>query len=188
MVADPDLPLVRRSRQGDRQAFAELVRRHQAGVYTLALRVCGDADQARDLAQEAFVTLFRKLDTFRGDSLFRTWLYTVVRHVCYRRYRHLEAALLVDGDGTGPLETLPDHRPSPAEIVEGRDDQAQTLAALASLPDKYRLVLTLFHVQGMGHDELATVLGLPVGTVKTHLFRGRQLLRSILVERGVLPS
>lgn len=190
MSADLDLALVRRAQAGDRKAFAELVRRHQAGVYTLALRFCSDADQAQDLAQEAFVTLFRKLGTFRGDSQFRTWLYTVVRHVCYRRYRSLASELLVgdSGEGTGPLEAVPDQGPQPAEIVEGRDDQAQVLAALDGLPPKYRLVLTLFHVQAMGHDEIATVLALPVGTVKTHLFRGRQLLRTALVERGVLPS
>jgi RNA polymerase sigma-70 factor (ECF subfamily) len=189
MTPDPDLPLVRRAQSGDRQAFAELLKRHQSGVYTLAFRLCGDADQAQDLAQEALVQVYRKLGGFRAESRFRTWLYTVVRHTCYRRYRHLPAAMLVTsgGDGTGPLEALPDARPSPAEVVEGRDDQAQTLAALAALPEKYRLVLTLFHVQGMGHDEMATVLGVPVGTVKTHLFRGRHLLRSALVERGVLP-
>jgi RNA polymerase sigma-70 factor (ECF subfamily) len=190
MPADTDLALVRRAQAGDRQAFAALVRRHQAGVYTLALRLCGDADQAQDLAQEAFVTLFRKLGTFRGESRFSTWFYTVVRNVCYRRYRSLPSELLVGdrGEGTGPLEALPDRGPSPADIVVGKDDQALTLAALAALPAKYRLVLTLCHVQGMGHDELATVLGLPLGTVKTHLFRGRQLLRTALVERGVLPS
>lgn len=190
MSADIDRDLVRRSQAGDRQAFAELVRRHQAGVYTLALRFCGDADQAQDLAQEAFVTLFRKLGTFRGDSLFRTWLYTVVRHVCYRRYRDVAAALLVvdAGDGTGPLGRLPDPGPTPAAIAEGRDDQAQVLAALDGLPAKYRLVLALFHGQAMGHDEIATVLALPVGTVKTHLHRGRQLWRQALVARGVLPS
>jgi RNA polymerase sigma-70 factor (ECF subfamily) len=188
---DLDLALVRRSQAGDRQAFAELVRRHQAGVYTLAMRLCGDADQAQDLAQEAFVTLFRKLGTFRGDSRFSTWFYTVVRNVCYRRYRSLPAELLAsDGadEGTGPLEALPDQRPSPADIVEDRDDQVQTLTALAALPAKYRLVLTLFHVQAMGHDEIAAVLNLPLGTVKTHLVRGRQLLRLELVARGVLPS
>jgi RNA polymerase sigma-70 factor (ECF subfamily) len=190
VTPDLDLALVRRSQAGDRQAFAELVRRHQAGVYTLALRLCGDADQAQDLAQEAFVTLFRKLGTFRGDSRFGTWFYTVVRNVCYRRYRSLPAELLASdgGDGTGPLEALPDQGPSPDDIVEDRDDQAQTLAALDGLPAKYRLVLTLFHVQAMGHDEIAAVLNLPLGTVKTHLFRGRQLLRTELVARGVLPS
>ncbi|MBC7544351.1 MAG: sigma-70 family RNA polymerase sigma factor [Candidatus Sericytochromatia bacterium] len=190
MLPDPDHALVRKAQAGDRLAFADLVRRHQARVYTLALRMTADAEQARDMAQEAFIQVYRHLNTFKAKSRFTTWLYVVARNVCYSRHKGLAAELRVawDGDGTGPLDRIAAPGRSPEAQFEAGDDVLQTAQALGELPEKYRLVLTLFHVQGLGHEEIAEVLGLPIGTVKTHLLRGRQLLRVRLTERGVVPS
>ena len=190
MAVDLDAALVRKAQAGDRQAFADLVRRHQAAVYTLALRLTSDPEQARDMAQDAFIQAYKHLGTFKAASKFTTWLYVIVRNVCYSRHKRLAAQLRVvwDGDGTGPLDRIADSGPSPAARLEGLDDVAQTAKALGELPEKYRLVLTLFHVQEMSHEEIADVLGLPIGTVKTHLFRGKRLLRTRLETQGVVPS
>jgi RNA polymerase sigma-70 factor (ECF subfamily) len=156
---------------GDADAFATLVRRHEATVYRLCLRVLGDADDAADAAQDALVLVARKLGTFRGDARFTTWLHRVTMNVCYdylRAAKRRPAVRRLD-DERAPAELgdpLPDH----ADAVAMRRDVS---AALALVPTEFRVALVLADAEDLPYDEIARVLDVPVGTVKSRVHRGR---------------
>ncbi len=146
---------------------------HRRYVFNLAYRVLGDYAEAEDVAQEAFVRVWRALPDFRGEARFTTWLYRIVHNLCLNRLPGLQQQLLQ----TEPLEeTLADPHDSLYELSEGGERIAFLHAELARLPEKYRLVLTLRYLQNLSYDEIATVLGLTMGTVKTHIHRARTLL------------
>ncbi|HYZ15257.1 MAG TPA: sigma-70 family RNA polymerase sigma factor [Candidatus Acidoferrum sp.] len=169
-----DQALIAASQAGDGQAFGELVRRYERAVYNLALRTLQDRTEAEDAAQEAFFKAYRAIATFRPGAKFSTWIFTICYRGCCDR---LAKRKRFSG------EELPDHAdPSagPGDLAE-RDDEARRLrAAIDGLPEKYRTVITLFHLQEKQYEEIATVLNLPLGTVKTHLFRAKELLRKAL--------
>lgn len=181
--AERDDDLVRRFRDGDAEAFTELVRRHQQRVYSLCLRVLGDADAAADVAQDTFVTVLRKLDGFRGDAAFTTWLHRVTVNACYdelRRKKRRPMLHVVADDG-------PQHEPGPP-ILDHADEVAGTrdaAAALASIPEEFRMALVLADVQDMAYDRIAQVLDVPVGTVKSRVHRGRLALAAAM---GIDPA
>jgi RNA polymerase sigma-70 factor (ECF subfamily) len=175
--------LVRRAQRGDEEAFAELVTRHQRYVYNLAYRLLRGTDEAEDLAQEAFLRAWRGLSSFRGEARFTTWLYRIVTNLCYNRLAHLRRQLLeADGEDVDalPSSTYKD----PPAAVEAAERRAFLQRQIAALPDKYRLVITLFYLQAFSYKEIAQVLDLPLGTVKTHLFRARERLRRQIASSG----
>jgi RNA polymerase sigma-70 factor (ECF subfamily) len=172
-VRDSDAGLVARAQGGDLAAFEQLVRRHQRYVFNLAYRVLGDYVEAEDVAQEAFVRAWRGLTGFRGQARFTTWLYRIVHNLCLSRLPGLQQQL----QQSEPLEeTLAHSADSPPELSEERERVAFLRAELERLPEKYRLVLTLRYLQHLSYDEIAAVLGLTMGTVKTHIHRARGLL------------
>jgi RNA polymerase sigma-70 factor, ECF subfamily len=173
-VSEPeaDEQLVRRYLAGDADAFATLVHRHQVRVYNLCLRVMGDPDDAADAAQEAFMTAFRKLGQFRGDAAFTTWMHRVTVNACYdllrkqRRQPLLRLATDEDRPESEPGPPIPDH----AEEVAGTRD---AVAALASVPEEFRIALVLADLQDLPYEQIAKVLDVPIGTVKSRVHRGR---------------
>jgi RNA polymerase sigma-70 factor (ECF subfamily) len=171
-----DEDLVERSRRGDRAAFTELVRRHESRVYALGLRILGDPDDARDAAQDTFLTVYRKLGQFRGDALFTTWLHRIGVNCCYdvlRRARRQPLLRVVDDDAPEVGPPVDDH----ADDVAGTLDAA---SALARLPEDYRVVLVLADVQDLPYEEIAKALDVPIGTVKSRVHRGRIALAKVL--------
>jgi RNA polymerase sigma-70 factor (ECF subfamily) len=176
-VRESDAELVARVRQGDEAAFEQLVLRHQRYVFNLAYRVLGDSAEAEDVTQEAFVRVWRGLSSFRGQARFTTWLYRIVHNLCLNRLPGLQRELLQ----AEPLEeVLASPDPSPADLFDARERLAFLHAQLDQLPEKYRLVLTLRYLQHLSYDEVAAVLNVPMGTVKTHIHRARRLLRERL--------
>lgn len=169
--------LVAKAQSGDECAFEQLVRAHQRYVFNLAYRVLGDRSEAEDVAQETFVRAWRGLPSFRAECRFTTWLYRIARNVCLNRLPRLEAELR-QTEVLGQAMACPD--PEPDEVLDARERHAFLHAALAKLPEKYRLVLTLRYLQGFSYAEIADVLNLPLGTVKTHLHRGREALAARL--------
>ena len=182
--ASSDAELVRLAQAGDAQAFAGLVQAHQQFVYNLALRSLGDPQEAQDIAQEAFVCAWQGLPNFRGQSQFRTWLYRIVTNLCYNRLPRLRSELSALGDDLAEDSGLW-HFQS-ASHLEGEDTlEAAELRAflhqqIAALPESYRLLVSLRYQQELSYAEIAEVVSMPLGTVKTGLFRAHERLRQAL--------
>lgn len=178
MVDDDEHWLVRQAQTGDTDAFEALVNRHAQLVYNLALRTLNNPQEAEDIAQETFVRVWKGLPQFRAESRFSTWLYRITTNLCYNRLPRLKdelAALHPDeslmlADGRLPIET----GLLTAELCD------HIFSAIDDLPDSYRLLIALRHLQGMSYAEIARVTDMPLGTVKTGIFRARRLLRQAL--------
>lgn len=171
---DRDEELIRRFRAGDDAAFTALVQRHQQRVYTVCLRVLGDTESAGDVAQETFLTVLRKLEGFRGEAAFTTWLYRVTMNACYDELRRARRRPLLhvtpeEGPDREPGPPIADH----ADEVGGTIDAA---AALASIQEEFRIAVVLADVHDLPYDLIAEILDVPVGTVKSRVHRGRTAL------------
>ena len=164
--------LVGRAGRGDRVAFAELVRRHQGKVRALLLRLCGDRSLADDLAQEVFLRAYRGLVGFEGRSSFGTWVYRISYNVYlnHRSRTRSYAALPEDYDVRAAA-------PDDALSAPRADLRRDLGAAIEELPARYRAVIVLYYLQEVSYPEIAEILELPLGTVKTHLHRAKRLLR-----------
>jgi RNA polymerase sigma-70 factor (ECF subfamily) len=185
-MRDPDLDVLEAFRRGDPGAFDVLVERHHRRVFRLACRLLGDEDAALDAAQECFVKAWRALARFQGDSLFTTWLTRIAINQCRNELRkrgtvkHRRARSLDDRlPGTDVLagETLPAPGPSPWEEARGREVREAFRSAMEDLDPEAREVLLLREVEDLGYEEMADVLGVPVGTVRSRLHRARAEVR-----------
>ena len=176
---DPDRELVEAAAAGSREAFDELVRRHQAAMLTLArvlTRGRGDAD---DLAQDVFVRAWRSLRGFRGESSFRTWLHRVAINVF--RTRQAREGRLRRLFMPREADAAPFDPPAPDQPVDTALARRQAIEhALGTLPDELRVPVTLRDVQGLDYKEIAVLLNVPIGTVESRIFRARQRLRPLL--------
>ncbi len=179
---DPDRELVAAAAAGSREAFDELVRRHQAAMLTLVRVLTAGGADADDLAQDVFVRAWRSLRSFRGDSTFRTWLHRVAINVVrtsqakQARWRRVFGAAPAAGPEAPPLEAA--DAAEPVDTALARRDAIDR--ALATLPEELRLPLTLRDLQGLEYKEIAALLAVPIGTVESRIFRARQRLRPLL--------
>lgn len=175
MSVERDEDLVRRCLEGDRSAFGVLFERHQRRVYNLALRMTGRDDDARDATQEAFLTALRKLPSFRGEAAFTTWLHRVAVNACYDLLRRRSRTPLLD--------LVPEHQPEPPPVADHADRVELAMDvqhALLDVPEDYRAAMILHDVQDLPYEQVAEVLGVPVGTVRSRLHRGRVALARAL--------
>jgi RNA polymerase sigma-70 factor, ECF subfamily len=174
-VSDPerDEELVRRFLGGDAAAFSTLLERHESRVYGLCLRILGDPDDARDAAQDTFLIVLRKLDRFRGDAAFTTWLHRVTVNACYDELRKRKRRPILHV-ATGEGDASPHEAGPPVtDPTEGIAGSLDTAAALARVPEDFRIALVLADVQDLPYEEIAHVLDVPIGTVKSRVHRGR---------------
>jgi RNA polymerase sigma-70 factor (ECF subfamily) len=175
VVAGPsDDDLIALTLSGRGEAFETLVGRYERAVYHLAFRTMREAEEAKDAAQEAWIKAYRALASFRPGAKFATWIFTICYRVCCDRLAKRKRF-----SGEEPPD-IADPAAGPEQALEAAEDASRLRAAIAGLPEKYRIVITLFHLQGRQYDEIAAVLDLPLGTVKTHLFRAKDLLRAAL--------
>jgi RNA polymerase sigma-70 factor, ECF subfamily len=180
-MPDTEQQLIQRAQKGDQQAFAALVSEHQRYVYNLALRVLENEEEALDLAQETFVRAWTALPNFRGQSQFRTWLYRIITNLCYNRLPNLRRSLNELGDDV--ITELPGTETAfdnPAHGLESRELRSYLHRAIDQLDEKYRLLISLRYQNELSYEEIATTLNLPLGTVKTGLFRAKEQLRRAL--------
>jgi RNA polymerase sigma-70 factor (ECF subfamily) len=184
-----DAALVAAVVAGDRQAFAALVERHQARILALLERLTGCREQARDLAQETFVSAYRKLATFEQRSAFATWLYRIAcNHAAAAGRRRRPVAMLDAARPDGNAAIEPEARLAPVSAGLEQEDLARHVAAaLDRLDARYREVVVLADMQDVSYEEIAATLDIPLGTVRSRLHRGRMELRRLLatLDRGM---
>ena len=176
---DDEQAFIQRAQKGDHDAFAALVNEHQRNVYNLAVRVLNDEQEAQDLAQETFVRAWMALPNFKGQSQFRTWLYRIVTNLCYNRLPNLRRSLNDLGDDV--MEDIPETNfNNPAQEFESNETRRHLHQAIDDLGASYKLLITLRYQNELSYDEIASTLNLPLGTVKTGLFRAKEKLRAAL--------
>ena len=174
--------LIRRAQAGDTGAFEVLVIKHQDFVYNLALRTLGNTEDAEDVAQDAFVRAWLALPKFRRQAKFRTWLYRIVLNLCYNRFPSLRRELvnLTDED----IADIPDVAIENVltASIEMDERHAFLHRQIDGLPDHYRMLISLRYQSELSYSEIAMITDLPVGTVKTGLFRAKERLRQAMRE------
>jgi RNA polymerase sigma-70 factor (ECF subfamily) len=173
--------LIDASKRGDQDAFAQLVQRYQRRTFNLAFRILQQYDEASEITQETFLAAWQGLPSFRGDARFPTWLYRIAYNCSLKQLeqRKRDRALQDAMQAEQLLRHTGDGERTDAAL-EARERQSMLHEQLASLPAKYRIVLVLRHLQEMTYEEIAETLTMPIGTIKTHLFRARNLLKERL--------
>ena len=176
---------IHRARDGDAAAFEYLYRLHSRRVYAVCLRMVGDTTEAEDLTQEAFLRLFRKIHTFRGESAFSTWLHRLAVNLVLMRLRKkspptvsIEATVDLDDGTASPIIDIG----APDSLLEGSIDRINLERCLEGLPTGYRTIFVLHDIQGYQHNEIAEIVGRSVGDSKSQLHKARTRLRELLHE------
>lgn len=173
--AAADIELLNRYLGGDISAFDELVRAHEDRVFGICLRMMRDRDAALDAVQETFVTVFRKADRYQAKAAFSTWLYRVAVNTCYDQLRKAKRRR------TEPLpETADPADPRGADPIEAAELRPDIERALQGLPVEFRSAVVLVDLEGLALEQAGEILGVPTGTIKSRVFRGRKLLAESL--------
>jgi RNA polymerase sigma-70 factor (ECF subfamily) len=190
--ADPDLELVRGAKKGDREDYEELVRRHQKRAFNVAYRVLGDYDEALDITQDSFIQAYRSLDGFRMEARFSSWLLTITVNLCRNRIKYWKRRARNRTTSIDePIETedsvirreVRDPSPTALEALGSKRTGEIIREEMMSLDEEFRTVLVLREMQEMSYEEIAGVLGIASGTVKSRLHRGRSELKDRLKVR-----
>ncbi len=172
-----DAQLVALALQGNRDAYGELVRRHQTSAYNTARRIVGDSQDALDVTQDAFVRAYDALATFDRARPFAPWLHTIVTNLALNFAQRKRPTQALDIELNAP-----DANANPETRALASEQQARVRQALLQLPPAWRAVVELRHFQEMSYEEISTALNLPVSDVKSHLFRARQKLKTLFQE------
>lgn len=177
-LEEDDARLVVACKNGDQDAFSLLVQRYQRRVFNLVFRMLQNYEEASEVTQEAFLAAWQGLPAFRGEARFSTWLYRIAYNCALKQLetRKRDKALHMALQAEQNLE----EEASKMTLIEALDKQEMVQEQLSQLPPKYRIVLILRHLQDMTYEEMAEVLTMPIGTIKTHLFRARNLLKERL--------
>ena len=178
----PDDDLIRLSRSDDDDAFAGLVGRYRAKVFSLALRMVGNYEEAEDISQEAFINAYTALDTFRLGDKFSSWIYRIttnlsIDHLRKRRHREISVDAPSNPEGDMYIQ-LPDTTNDPERRAIEAEFKAVVEKAIQELSPTYKAVVILRHVHNLSYEEIAGVMKIPLGTVKTRLFRAREILKA----------
>jgi RNA polymerase sigma-70 factor (ECF subfamily) len=194
MPFDPDRPIIEEIRNGRPRRFAVLVDRHKDRALTLAIRMVGNREEAEELVQDSFIRAFRSLAEFRGDARFGTWFYRIVYNICLTKVMRRPGRAAIaemegqEEDGLGEV-AAPEEETDALKRLEDAEFGTLLRRAIDRLPENQRTAITLFYVQEMTYEEIAEVTGQPMGSVKTHLFRGRETLRrNVLQQKKGRPN
>lgn len=190
--AGDELELIRKAQAGDRGAYGRLVLLYQDRLYNAVVRMVGDREESRELVQETFTRGLAKVDGFRGEASPYTWLFRIATNLCISRLRKVQRhrTFSLEGGNHQPGSddqasslidrVKPDPAPRPDEQMQQREQNQQVLSALGRLDPEYRAVLVMRDIEGFDYQQMADVLGLPLGTLKSRLFRARLALRDEL--------
>ena len=181
--------MIERLRQGEEQAYEDLLRRFQQPVYNLVYRLMNDPSDANDVVQEVFLKVFRNVNAFRGQSSLKTWIYRIAVNEAHNhrrwfsRHRRQEVGLERDEHEQGYQDTLSDPGRSPFELATSQETQEMIEGALEGLNPTFRTAVVLRDIEDLSYEEIAEVLQIHLGTVKSRIMRGREALRAALVAR-----
>jgi RNA polymerase sigma-70 factor, ECF subfamily len=181
---DSEARLIQAALAGDTQAFGDLVTKYQDRLFNSLIHVLGNEYDAQDITQDAFIQAFRRLDSFRGQSAFYTWLFRIARNLAISRLRgRRQTSSLHAADGSLREIEGPDDKPE--QSLESAESVAQLQQALAKLPEDQRIILVLREFDGLEYETIAEVLEIPVGTVRSRLHRARGQLKDELIALGM---
>lgn len=183
MTREEEFRLIRAVKRGSAEAFEQLYNENQSRVYALALRMCGNEQDALDVSQEAFLKAYRSLDSFRGDCAFSTWLYRLTANAATDLLRSRKSGKVVSLEELQEREEgfdLPDRAPTPEEETQQRESRMELSEALQALSEDSRKILLLRELGGMSYEELAKELSIEPGTVKSRLNRARAKLCTLM--------
>ncbi len=194
-MAEPTRELIARAQEGDPQALTQIVLGQQHYVYSIAMSVLKNPEDAADLTQEAFIRLFRALPQYNGESRFTTWLYRLVVNLCRDELRRrgrqapIAPSASEDEEADQIASIADDDRwANPAEALDTRELRDQVRQALGQLEEHYRLVLTLYYFEDLKYTDIAEILDIPLNTVKSHIRRGKERLAAILEAQEHPPA
>jgi len=194
-LAEPSSELIRQAQTGEPEALTQLVLSQQHYVYSIAMSVLKDPEDAADLTQEAFIRLFRALPQYNGESRFTTWLYRLVvnlgRDELRKRGRQVPIVPpTTDEDELDPMTSVADDDrwADPAQALDSQELRDTVRKALGQLEEHHRLVLTLYYFDDMKYTDIAEILDLPLNTVKSHIRRGKERLATLLETQGQPPT
>jgi RNA polymerase sigma-70 factor (ECF subfamily) len=182
-VLDEERELVARHAAGDRSAFDEIYSRYSGLVFHLALRLLGSREEALDIAQDVFLRIHRHLAGFRGASSLRTWIYRITLNQCRNQGKRFRPVSVPVGDGEDE-RPIADPAAGPEELAMRHEFTERVKRALGSVPDEFREALVLRDLEDLSYEEIAGVLGVPLGTVRSRIARGRERLRCLLQTAG----
>jgi RNA polymerase sigma-70 factor, ECF subfamily len=185
-VNSDDRRLISDSLGGDSSAFGMLVRRYQDRLFNAILRVVDNSEDAADVTQDAFINAYQSLNSFKGDSEFFTWLYRIAFNAAITLKRKRKAVVRLDSEGVdGTIDPAdPSEYMRPGLALERSEDDAKLYAAIQRLSAEHRAVLVLKDIEDQRYEEIAAILDVPVGTVRSRLHRARTELRQLLVNEG----
>ena len=181
-MKNDDRRLIAECLAGRRDAFGELVGRYQARLYNAAIRLVNNPEDAADVVQDSFLNAYQSLHAFKGDAEFFTWLYRIAFNNAVSLKRKRRPVVSLETGGDSPLDPDdPSEYVRPGLSLERSEEEARLKAALARLSPEHREVLLLKDIEGMKYEEIADVLGVPIGTIRSRLHRSRLELRALLV-------
>lgn len=185
-----DTEIIKKCQQGDLDSFDTLVSRYSERAYAVAFSVMGNSHDAGDMTQEAFIKVFRNISKFNFQSSFNTWLHRIVKNVCIDELRKRKKGTIISLDASISSEDgeftmqIPDESPGIQEILEKQESREFLWKALDELKENHRLVLVLADIKGYDYTEVADMIGIPVGTVKSRISRARIKLADIIRKKG----
>lgn len=176
--------VVVRIKSGDRDAFNILVEEYQAQVVNIAYGMLSNREDAFDAAQEVFIKVYKNIGGFRMDSALSTWIFKITKNVCTDFLRRRKDVVSLDSEEENkPKLELPDTKHTPETEVERTETQRMVREAISQMEENYRLVITLFDIEGLSYDEIAQITDCPIGTVKSRLARAREKLKQFFLKK-----
>lgn len=183
---ESDAVLVVKALAGERKAFEKLLLRYQKVAYNIAFRMLRNHEEAEDATQEAFIRIYKSLNTFRQESKFSTWLYRIVTNVCLveiEKAKSKSTIEFIDQELVDDEEdTTLDNQEDVGDLIARKDFNERVIELIEKLPPHYKTVLTLYHIEEFSYEEIEKILNIPMGTVKVHLFRARQILKNAILK------
>jgi len=180
--------LIKKAKAGSLEAFEQLILQYEKRIYNYCYRMTNNQEDAEDLAQEVFIKVYKSLHSFKGSSQFSTWIYRIAYNTCVDKFRKEKMVLvsLTQNDEEDKDMDLPSHEPLPEDQIVSREQYQALRECISTLKPEYKTAVILRDIQNYTYEEIADILNIPLGTVKSHISRGRAALRDALAARGML--